>query len=281
MKTSTVILNYNDGERTAALISKIKNFSSIDYIVIVDNRSTDSSLSILRPLAGPDVFLIDSGSNGGYAKGNNAGIHYCTDILGCDRIFVANPDVSFDDDTCRRMLSCMDENPSYGVIAPLVRQGYNVWDLPSFTGIIESLFLVWFNSDKKNIRKKIIASGCRITDAGVVEGSFFLISKKAYKDAGGFDERTFLYAEEIILAKRLLSKGYREGIMPGIYYDHLHSASIKKQYHSSKAKAFHHFRDSFRIYNKYYLHTNIIQNVIFDIAYALGYLERVIFDLIH
>ena len=69
--------------------------------------------------------------------------------------------------------------------------------------------------------------------------------------------------------------------MPGIYYDHLHSASIKKQYHSSKAKAFHHFRDSFMIYNKYYLHTNIIQNVIFDIAYALGYLERIIFDLIH
>ena len=54
--------------------------------------------------------------------------------------------------------------------------------------------------------------------------------------------------------------------------------SIRKIYRSSKARAFHHFRDSFRIYNKYYLKTNALQDKIFDVCWYLGYLERVVYD---
>ena len=116
---------------------------------------------------------------------------------------------------------------------------------------------------------------------GVVEGSFFAISSKAYKAARGFDERTFLYSEEVIMAQRLRRAGYGEAVLRDFFYDHLHSASIKKIYHSSKAKAFPHFRDSFRIYNRYYLHTNPLQDRIFNISYAAALVERHIYDRIN
>ena len=278
MNTSIIILNFNDGERTAALVKKIKSYVLFDHIIVVDNLSTDNSMDILLPLKDAVTDVISSGSNGGYARGNNFGILHALKNYGSDYIFVANPDVSFTEDTAMQMVQALKDRPEYGIVAPNVRQGFNAWELPGFAGIIQSLFLVAFTLHKKRIRENIILSPEELVQTGVVEGSFFAISSKAYKAARGFDERTFLYAEEIIMARRLLAAGYKEGVLRDCYYDHLHSASIKKLYHSSKAKAFHHFRDSFRVYNRYYLHTTHFQNKVFDLAYAAALLERHIYD---
>ena len=281
MDISIIILNFNDGERTAGLVKKIKGYVLFDHIIVVDNQSTDNSLEFLLPLRDAVTEVISSGSNGGYARGNNYGILYVLKKYGSDHIFVANPDVSFSEITAMQMVKALRDNPRYGIVAPVVNQGFNAWDLPGFWGVIQSLFLVAFNLHKKRIRDKILSSSKELVPVGVVEGSFFVISSKAYKAARGFDERTFLYSEEIIMARRLLSAGYKEAVLRDHFYDHLHSASIKKLYHSSKAKAFHHFKDSFRIYNRYYLHTNRLQNCIFDLAYAAALLERHIYDGIH
>ena len=80
---------------------------------------------------------------------------------------------------------------------------------------MESLFLVWFNLDKRHIKRKLTASHNRIEDAGVVEGSFFIIRAKDYIAIEGFDERTFLYAEEIILARRLKAAGQKVEYLQG------------------------------------------------------------------
>ena len=278
MNTSIIILNFNDGERTAALVKKIKSYVLFDHIIVVDNLSTDNSMDILLPLRDAVTDVISSGSNGGYARGNNFGILHALKNYGSDYIFVANPDVSFTEDTAMQMVQALKDHPEYGIVAPNVRQGFNAWELPGFAGIIQSLFLVAFTLHKKRVRENIILSPEELVQTGVVEGSFFAISSKAYKAARGFDERTFLYAEEIIMARRLLAAGYKEAVLRDCYYDHLHSASIKKLYHSSKAKAFHHFRDSFRVYNRYYLHTTHFQNKVFDLAYAAALLERHIYD---
>ena len=278
MNTSIIILNFNDGERTAALVKKIKSYVLFDHIIVVDNLSTDNSMDILLPLKDAVTDVISSGSNGGYARGNNFGILHALKNYGSDYIFVANPDVSFTEDTAMQMVQALKDHPEYGIVAPNVRQGFNAWELPGFAGIIQSLFLVAFTLHKKRIRENIILSPEELVQTGVVQGSFFAISSKAYKAARGFDERTFLYAEEIIMARRLLAAGYKEAVLRDCYYDHLHSASIKKLYHSSKAKAFHHFRDSFRVYNRYYLHTTHFQNKVFDLAYAAALLERHIYD---
>ena len=280
MNTSLIILNYNDHERTASLAVSAATHQSLKHIVIVDNCSTDGSFEKLASLQSEKIHLIKSPSNGGYAKGNNFGCLYALKNFKSEVLFIANPDVAFDDNTACAMASILISHPEYGVCAPLVRQGFNVWRLSSFIGIIESLFLIWFNLDKKLLRKMIESGREQVVPVGVVEGSFFALSANAYKKAKGFDERTFLYAEEVILARRLKAAGFSECVLKDFRYDHLHSASIKKAYQSSKAKAFHNFVDSFRIYNKYYLHTNTVQNAVFDFACLLAYAERVVYDLI-
>ncbi|MFT3985083.1 MAG: glycosyltransferase family 2 protein [Lachnospiraceae bacterium] len=289
-----IILNYNDGQTAAKLALTVKDYACLDKIIVVDNCSADDSFVYLRNtlLPSPDekaaagvqmesrLDVIQAPENGGYAKGNNYGIRYALSNGTPDYLFIANPDIMVSEQTLDAILERMRRHPEYGAMSCLVNQGYNVWRLPGFSGMIESLFLIWFNLDKRAIKKRLAASALGLETVGVVEGSFFCIKKTAYEAIGGFDERTFLYAEEIILSKRLAEHGLKVGILTRERYDHFHSVSIKKAYRSSKARAFPNFYRSFHIYNRYYLHTNPLQDAVFAAAYGLAYAERVIYDLL-
>jgi GT2 family glycosyltransferase len=276
-----VILNYNDMKTAEKLARTVKDYECPDRVVVVDNASVDGSFDHLKSAFNKtEVDVLETPVNGGYASGNNFGIKYAIQHYSPEYIFVANPDIAVSEDTMRKMIACLKEHTEYGVAAPIVNQGFNVWRLPSFIGMIESLFLIWFNLDKKRIKNKLTVSRNEIEDAGVVEGSFFLIRTEDYEAIDGLDERTFLYAEEIILARRLKDIGKKVGVMPALRYDHLHSQSIKKEYRASKRRAFPNFYNSFRIYNKYYLKTNILQDGIFAVCYGLAYIERFIYDVV-
>ena len=298
-KSVLVILNYNDYTTTSKLVNAVGNFSVPGRVVVVDNMSSDGSYEELKKFVqnsnfkkaddGSDrITVIQAPSNGGYAKGNNFGIRYGIEKFDPDVIFVANPDVNVSEDTFEKMAKTLrDDEPQFlskedkiGVLAPIVNQGANVWKLPGFIGMIESLFMVWFTIDKKSIKKKLVNSKNEIEKVGVVEGSFFGIKRKAYDEIDGLDENTFLYVEENILAKRLKKAGYVEAILTKERYDHFHSVSIKKKYKSSKAKAFHNFYPSMTYYNKQYLKTGLIKNMIFNICYGLAYIERAIYDIL-
>ena len=283
MKTSLIILTYNDGGRTFDLVSKVYGYRTFDSIILVNNASTDDTLSLLekaRLLAPEKIHVISAEENGGYAKGNNFGAVYALKNLEPDLIFIANPDTFFTEETVLAMTRVLSVSTGYGVVAPLVNQGYNVWPVPGFCGVLESLFLIAFNLHKRAVKKQLLSSDRDLEYAGVVEGSFFAITSDAYKKIRGLDERTFIYGEEIMLARRLEKAGLKVGVLTGHFYDHLHSASIKKLSGGSKAAVFHHFRKSFRIYNKYYLHTNALQDIIFEASYLAAYLERLIYDRI-
>ncbi|MBQ7724560.1 MAG: glycosyltransferase family 2 protein [Lachnospiraceae bacterium] len=280
MKTTLIILNYNDGERTKGLLLQAAGYDVINDIVVVDNASTDGSYELLKEEEGEHIHVIRRNSNGGYAKGNNEGALYALKKLHPDIIFIANPDVSFTEPAAKAMAEALMNNNEYAAVAPFVRQGYNVWNLPGFIGILRSLFLFSFTAEKILLKRAVERTGADLAPVGVIEGSFFAVSAEKFREVSGFDERTFLYGEEIMLARRFRRKGYREAVLPKMVYDHLHSASIKKIYRSSKAAAFHHFRDSFRIYNKYYLKTGPVEDRIFDLCWQLGLMERKIYDLI-
>lgn len=82
-----VILNFNDSETTKKLVNNIKGYKVIDYIIIVDNKSTDTSFLELKRFENEDskIKVIESPKNGGYGYGNNVGICYCKQI-GCSYV---------------------------------------------------------------------------------------------------------------------------------------------------------------------------------------------------
>ena len=271
-----VILNYNDFSTCQRLLEKIKDYAIFDKIVIVDNCSTDDSVALLKKYKSQKVDLIVSPNNGGYASGNNFGIRYSIEKYNPKIIFVANPDVLFEENVAYQMAKTLSANNEYGIVAPLVIQGYNVWKQPGFWGTLESLLLIIFNLDKKRIKDKL-AKETLPQEVGVVEGSFFAISKEAYMKTDGFDERTFLYFEENILGMKLKQSSLKTVVLPQLYYEHLHSNSIRKEY-KSKARAFHNFYPSVKMYLQEYAKVNRFQLLIFEIVYGFALLERHVYD---
>lgn len=281
MDTSIIcILNYNDWKTSARLVDSIVDYRLFKRILVIDNCSKDDSYGQLMDRYGniDHIDILRSPQNGGYAMGNNFGIRYGIKKYDPDYIFVANPDVLFEEHVASRMVETLKRDESWGVVAPLVRKGYNVWKQPGFVESLKAMLLVSFHIEKKRI-KKALQKKHGIQEAGVVEGSFFAIRRKAFEKVKGFDEETFLYCEENILGYRMKQAGYRTAVLADETYEHLHSQSIRKEYRS-KRRAFHNFYNSFSYYLDEYVKANRLQMLMFQAAYGIGYLERALYDLI-
>lgn len=278
MENCLVILNYNDWERVEKLVMETVAYSSVNHILVVDNCSTDESFVNLQRLENEKIKIIRCDVNRGYATGNNYGAQYALNKWNIRTLFFANPDVWFPEEAIYAIEEALNSNQLYGAGTVLVKEGYNVWDLPAYLGTVRMLFLLLFSLHKRQIKKKLMQKK-GISEVGVIEGSFFAIKADVFKKVSGFDERTFLYLEENILAHKLSRWGYKEVVNTEIYYVHEHSKSISKEY-KSKANAFKLFLPSFNIYLKHYLNSGVIAIKIFRALYFAAYVERILFDVI-
>lgn len=277
MSNCLIILNYNDSERVQKLVSQVQDYSSLHHILIVDNCSADHSYRKLSKLKAGKIDVIKSEGNRGYAVGNNYGAWYALDKWEPDILFFANPDVSFGENAVKAMENALKQQKDHAVSSVLVKDGYNVWDLPGYWGTVRMLFLAAFTLHKARLKHRIQKAG-GIQETGCVEGSFFAIRASVFREVQGFDERTFLYLEENILARKLQTLGYKEVVDVHESYIHEHSKSITKEY-KSKSSAFRLFKPSFKIYLTYYLDCGKPGQVVFDLLYTIAKAERILFDI--
>lgn len=272
--TSLIVLNYNDYQTTGKFVMSVQNFKSIDKIIVVDNCSTDCSFEHLLLLQNKKTDVIQSDRNGGYAYGNNLGIKYAIKHYHSDLLFISNPDVLIDDTVLTELVSKAVSMPQCGQITCKMEctSGTKLpiaWKIPAYKDCIMENFIIlkrllnYDNGYPDNYYNS------EIVEAGVVPGSFFLIKRKAYEDIGGFDEGTFLYCEEIILAHQLKDKGYKNYILTNLSYIHKHSVSINKSIASSVQRLRVCF-NSRQYYCKKYLCTGLLKNFILRLTFEIG-----------
>lgn len=228
---SCVILNYNDAPTTISLVESIKDYALLNYIVVVDNCSTDDSWEQLQTYKSDKVHVIQSPRNGGYGSGNNFGIRYSSDILKADYSIIANPDVQFDEDCVKKFLRTLQEDSSVAVVS--ARQSNSpdcAWKNCSILQYVlaTSLFFeVWLRirSYPKNYFK-----GKDSVPVFAVPGSLLMVDLKKMLKYGMYDEEFFLYYEEPVLAQKLEEGGLKTVLRLDCSYVHNHHVSISKTY---------------------------------------------------
>ena len=230
MKNAIIILNYNDWENTKLLVQDIKGYKTLNYIVIVDNKSTDDSLEKLKVLENDKIILLEAKENKGYAAGNNIGIQYAIEKLKVENIIISNPDIIVREKDLEVLLSDL-EKENVSVIAPVVVEPMGIsrgWHLPTFLSelfanipFIKRFEFSILAYPKDNYKTDL-------TKVDVVKGCFFIIKKEALEAVGYFDEHTFLYYEEIILAKKLKDSGYTTYVDNRVSVKHALDQSISK-----------------------------------------------------
>lgn len=274
MKTGIIILNYNSADDTTKYVNKIKDYKVLDKIVVVDNLSAETDcMGKLNKLKSDKVHVIQAEKNGGYSYGNNFGIKYLQSLNEkFDYIIISNPDVDVSEEAIKTCLDFLKDNSKAAVCEPRMIDGNqnpvrrSSWrirkpliDMVNSTRLTEILF--WWALKKGEYKAQDYEKPELKVEA--VSGAFFVIKYDVFEKCGFFDEETFLFYEEDILASKIEKLGYEEYSLNDISFTHFESQTIGKVYsYFNKVKM---LQKSKMYYQKKYNDINIFQIAIFKI----------------
>ena len=226
-----VILNYNDASTTINLLQSIKDNALLNYIVVVDNCSTDDSLERLQGYKNEKIHIIKSEKNGGYGAGNNVGLRYSSEILDADYSIVANPDVLFDEKCVEKFLQTFQDDSLVAVVSAKQSNSPDcAWKNCSTMQyvIATSLFFeVWLKIRSYSLK---YFKGKEFVPVFAVPGSLLMVDLKKMLQYGMYDEEFFLYYEEPVLAQKFEEAGLKTILRLDCSYVHNHHISISKTY---------------------------------------------------
>ena len=258
MKNAMLIINYNDYETTIRLINNVKDYKTLDLIVVVDNNSTDDSYSYLNKIKEKNIIIIKSDSNKGYSGAINIGCDYILEKYDKCNIAISNSDIKIDKEKdLKDLFSCVDD--ANVVVGPTIIQNNSKsrgWKLPT---IKDDIFLNLPNHrtyEKKHLLYPEDYYNDTVSKVDTVSGSFFIINSDFYKEMNKFDENVFLYYEENILGKKIKDLKKQCIVVNKINVIHDHSVSIDKSY--NKIKKYDMLKKSQYYYEKKYNKANII-----------------------
>ena len=223
---TVIVLNYKRSDLTLNCIKSLAIVNSSINVIVVDNDS--ENLSLKNKVQKLGFCYISTNSNIGYAKGNNFGVWWAknNNLLGKYLCILNNDTVIIEKDFFKKLIKELKKVKSAGLIGPMVINAYN--------GKRQGPFLKLFFFFE--VFKLIIP--------------FLIYFKKFMEKKNGFDENTFLGAEEEIIAERLKSRNYITLYTPKsklLHYD----GSTKKNTLSFKSDINHNL-EGLKYYYKIY-----------------------------
>lgn len=200
---SVVIVNYNGGRRLADCLASVeREAAGKDWeILVVDNASRDGS-----PEAAAERFpaarLIRNSENVGFAKANNQAFRACRGEF----VLFLNPDTVAFPGSLALLLKELRRDEGAGAVGPALMLGENVFQV-SFGGKVtffrelvrKSVLNAWRQHRFRGLKRR--------RPAAWVSGACLLTSHEILDHAGGFDEKFFLYFEDIDLCYRIRALG--------------------------------------------------------------------------
>jgi N-acetylglucosaminyl-diphospho-decaprenol L-rhamnosyltransferase len=221
---AVVIVNHNAGDYLARCLDSVGAAAGgIDLeVVVVDNASSDGSVRLAEGRH-PSVTVIRAGANRGFAAGANIGIRATTAPF----VFVLNPDAEIWEGTLASFVKLARERPRAGAIGPLVRNSDGTVYatgrvVPSVATAAGHAFLGPFLPSNRFSRAYRMEGWDRVSEREVdwISGSAMLLRREALDEIGVFDERYFLYAEEVDLFTRLRQAGWHVLFTPELEIVH-------------------------------------------------------------
>jgi len=215
-KAYIIILNWNGWRDTLACLAALE---VLDYpncqVVVVDNGSTDGSAEEIRK-AKPQVTLIETGQNLGFAKANNIGIRYALD-QGANYVWLLNNDTIVDPGALSAMVELAERDRRVGVVGSVLYYMEQPTKVQAWGGGRVSL---------------LTGRSCHLRAPGephYITGASMLLRREALEQVGLLDEGFFMYWEDVDLSFRLRQRGWMVAVTPGSRVLHKESASVKKR----------------------------------------------------
>ncbi|MEV8252590.1 glycosyltransferase [Rhodoglobus sp. NPDC076762] len=216
---SVVLVNFRGADDT---IEAIRHLGQLDWpqdrleIVVVENASGDDSAQRIREAA-PHVKLVVSAKNEGFAGGCNRGVAASTGEF----VAFLNNDAKPDTGWVRAAVQKFEESEQIGAVASRVLD----WDgeLVDFIGAA----LTWYGMGYKPFTAEPVPRVPeKAQDVLFGTGAAMFVRRSVYDALGGFDERYFMFFEDVDFGWRLNLRGWRFAYVPDSLAFHKHHASM-------------------------------------------------------
>ncbi|WLP91481.1 glycosyltransferase family 2 protein [Gordonia sp. NB41Y] len=232
-KLAVVTVTYWSGDHLRTFLeSLVHATSSVPPVIIADNGSGDGAPEA-ADREHDNVTLVHTGGNLGYGGAINRAVRVLDDDV--EFIVIANPDVEWSPGAIDELVAAAARWPRAGSLGPLIREpdgsvypsARRVPDLVSGTGHA-LLGTVWkSNPWSAAYRADDVAPSER--PVGWLSGSCLLVRREAFDAINGFDDRYFMYMEDVDLGDRLGRAGWLNVYIPGAEVTHAKGHTADKR----------------------------------------------------
>jgi N-acetylglucosaminyl-diphospho-decaprenol L-rhamnosyltransferase len=244
---AAIVVNFEAGPLLLECVRSLlaDDSAGTPEVVVVDNGSTDGSVAALRE-AGLGVTVLDPGGNTGYAAAANRGIAATSAPV----VVVANPDLAVERGTAAALLARLDAEPDLAAVGPALRNpdGSQYPSARTHVSTVDAaghavLGRVFPRNRFTRRYRQLDAAWDHPRDVDWISGALVFLRRSAVDSVGGWDERYFMYMEDVDLCWRLRRIGWRVAYEPGGSATHVQGASTAA--HPYRMIAEHH-RSAYR-----------------------------------
>lgn len=238
---SVIIVSWNVRHLLEGCLASLEKQRIVtSEIIVVDNGSSDGTVEMVQGRF-PRVALIESKRNLGFARANNLAYK---DAKGRHILFL-NPDTELTEDTLQKTVHYLDTHSDVGVLGPkmLNPDGTLQRSVRRFPSLSSQLLILLklhvFFPRLQTLRRYNAAdfSYEQEKDVDQVMGAFFACPRGFLESVGTWDERFFLWFEEVDLCKRAYESGWKVRFVPSLTCTH-HGGSSFAQYLSVEQQSF-------------------------------------------
>jgi len=258
MKIAVIIIHYGSIATTKNCLLKLKAKIGSHKLILINNTQADCSP--LQTIIS-DTSLVNNSSNLGFAKAVNQGILEAKKDKSITHVFLMNNDLVISFGSFQQLLLTYSKYTQAGIVSPVLMHSlgydwggkYNKW-----SGMVKHKN--WENKPKT------------IQTVDHVAGAGMLIKLDLIDKIGMFDERFFLYFEDLDFCLRAIKSGYTIHINPDVVGEHTVSASSNLTSRTKFQWASH-----FKFVNKHLFHSVYPTAYFYDLfIYPLWVLKSVL-----
>lgn len=206
MSVLVVVVTYNATKWIHECFGSLRKSSVPLDIIVIDNKSTDSTIKELKENY-PEAIIVQPSSNLGFGQGNNVGLQYAIDH-NYEYVYLLNQDGWLFPNTIEELIRYHKNNPQYGILSPLQIQANGKSLDKNFENI-----LVNGRSRTKIINDYFLGNSSNSCDVDFVMAAHWLISRECLLKVGGFSPTFFQYGEDGDYTARVLKHGFYIGVV--------------------------------------------------------------------
>jgi GT2 family glycosyltransferase len=222
---SIIILSYNTHDLLRNCLKSLflHNKKDVIEVIVVDNASHDESVKMVKKEF-PLVMVIENKENVGFAKGCNIGANQAKG----EYLFFLNSDTEFKFDNTLSELIELIQDKKVGAVGGMMLNPDTSYQRTfgsfyTLSHVSKMLFL----GEKSELSSQEYTN---VQEVDWVSGGCMLVKKDVFTQIGGFDERFFMYVEDVDICYRIKQQGFRIVVDPKIHILHIGHGSSNRTF---------------------------------------------------